>query len=123
MNEKLIEAVKEQLCYDVDEYPEVFGDVCLSGADAGYTGFIYYSDTCEFYQTNKELIKELVKEEADGLDMSQIDMVKGFNCLKGIDEDEIGRALYGSPEDDDTMVPNALAWFALEAVARYLSDN
>lgn len=124
MNEKLIQAVKDQIEFDAEEYPEVFDDVCSSGADAGYTGFTYYSDTCQFFNDNKALIRELAKEEADDFGTSQIDLVKGFNCLKGNDwEDEIGRALYGRPEKDDCRVINALAWFALEEVAHYLTDG
>ena len=54
-----------------------------------------------------------------------IQFVASFNCLDDDLEtrEEIARALYGRINSDDTLVANALAWFALEETARELTDN
>lgn len=71
---------------------------------------------------------ELVKELADDFGQTPIQFVASFNCLNGNYSDsegeaEISRALYGRLASDDTQVPNALAWFALEEVARFETDK
>jgi hypothetical protein len=125
MNEKLIKAVKDQLGYEEGDF--YFEDVYNNGAGGGYPGFCYYSDTVAFYKKNRKAIVELVKEYAeDFFDETPINMVMGFNCLKGFaTEEEVAIALYGRSSDigkDDNSVPNALAWFALEEVARYIME-
>lgn len=120
MNEKLIKAVKKQL-----GDTEYLTDVANNGASGGYPGFTYYTDTVKFFKANKKDIVELVKEMAEEFGESAINFVSSFQCLKpsGEWEDEIGRALYGRLSPDDYIVPNALAWFALEEVARYEKDQ
>ena len=78
------------------------------GADAGWNGFTYYTDTCKFCEDNEHLIYDLLNEMADGMGLDSPDaLVATFNC--------------------DTSSPdarkNALAWFALEEVGRWLEDN
>jgi hypothetical protein len=104
-------------------------DVYAHGASGGFCGFCYYSDTVAFYKRNRAEIVALAKNMADDLGESLIAMIAGFNCLKTSNpqerrdlEDEIGRALYGRITDKETQVANALAWFALEEVARAFCD-
>jgi hypothetical protein len=126
MNKKLIKAVKDQLGEENEEdFINTLGDVCDAGASAGFGRFIYYSDTCKFYQNNKREIVKLAKEMADDFGQDVVSMIAEFRCLTDDKEtrDEIGRAIYGTPEDDDIQVQNALAWFALEEVARFVTDN
>lgn len=134
MDKNLIEAVKEQIGGDEDELEGTLTDVMNHGADSGWPGFTYYHDTVEFFLNNKKEIIELAKEMADDLGENVIEMIGGFNCLKYYDyktnkwiepegQDAIGKTIYGRKNDTDEMVANALAWFALEEVARYLYDK
>src|SRR5688572_13343543 len=123
MKHPLHDAVLEQLSDDPDYAAETLAEVARHPrADAGWPGFTYYKDTCAFFEANQAAIVQLVKDMADEFGMDAVSFVAGFNCLTDDREtrDEIGRCLYGKPTDDDTTVPNALAWFALEEVARSL---
>jgi hypothetical protein len=145
METKLINAVVNQLGYDSrkdldlnlcglgdcmatnSDLKGTLSDISNHGADSGWTGFTYTSDTVAFYHANKKAIVQAVKELADDIGEGSIQMVMGFNCLKGdVEEEEVGKVLYGRGNDDDDgerLVMNALAWFALEEVARYLVDR
>lgn len=121
MKTKLQEAVIKQLG---DE--DILIDVVEHGASSGFSGFTYYTDTITFFKKNKKEILELVKEMSNEFGQTPMEFVKSFLCLESKDnefEDEIGRTLYGRPLPDDVQVQNALAWFALEEVARQLKDN
>jgi hypothetical protein len=119
----LRDAVLEALGGDNDESIDTLRDVALHGADAGFPGFTTHADTCAFYEANRAEILALVGEQASEFGQTKIAFLQGFQCLQGVDVDEIGRALYGSPNEDDVTVPNALAWFALEEVARAEHPN
>jgi len=98
------------------------------GADAGWPGFTYYSDTCAFTKGHRRAIAEAVEEMAEQLGEDPIRMVKGFNCLdKNTTTRAVAVALYGgrarNGDDEATQVENALAWFALEEVGRALEDD
>ena len=96
------------------------GDVDLYG---GFGQFVYYTDTCKFYQRNKKDIIARLKEQASDFGHKSVtEMVKSFNSCADADEDEIGRALFGRPRHDETTVENCLAWYALEEVARGAED-
>ena len=127
MNENLINAVAEQMGYGPtdEEFISYMHDVANHGADSGFSGFAYYTDTVEFFKQNREAIVQLCKDYASDFGTDVISMIAGFNCLDDDPEtrDEIERAIYGRLERDDLQVPNALAWFALEEVARHLTDN
>ena len=129
MNENLIQAVKDGLnCDDEEELMDTLQDICSYGASSGFGSFIYYSDTCKFFMDNKREIIELAQEMAESMGEDIISMIAGFVCLRAYcqdreGKDEIGRAIYGTPEEDDTQVINALTWFALEEVARFVTDN
>lgn len=129
MNKKLIKAVAENLGVEGEDLKTILQDIASHGIDGGYGGFIYYSDTIEFFKKNRKEITELVFKMAGEFGQTPIEFVRGFNCLKDtFDNDaeaeaEISRALYGRLAKDDTQVPNALAWFAGEEVARYEVDR
>ena len=100
-------------------------DVVNHGADAGYSGFTYYSDTCLFYRKHRADINQWIKETWEDIGYkSALDMVKSFRCAQDENEDMIGRCLYGSRlNGDDTMtIENCLAWFALEEVCRLFEN-
>ena len=104
-----------------DSFKEHARDVSMYGAAAGFAGFIYYIDTCRFYAVNRDAILEAVRDMCDGLGEEPIQFVRSFNCLDAT-ESEVGLTLYGSKKQHDTQVANALAWFALEEVARAFDD-
>jgi hypothetical protein len=123
MNKKLINAVKRNLGGDANEQLK---DIAKHGIAGGFGGFIYYRDTIKFFKNNRAEIIELVREMAQEFGQDPIEFVASFNCLKPADfetREEIARALYGKLKADDTQVPNALAWFAGEQVARYVTDG
>lgn len=104
-----------------DSFKEHARDVSMYGAAGGFAGFIYYTDTCRFYAVNRDAILEAVRDMCDGLGEEPIQFVRSFNCLDAT-ESEVGLTLYGSKKQHDTQVANALAWFALEEVARAFDD-
>ena len=131
----LEQAVIEQLGYSATdpEVRETLTDVSNHGASGGVGGFIYHSDTIEFFDNNRESIMELAKNLADDLGESVYEMIASFNCLLEQKEpkavltpayslDEIVEVLHGVDNDASTQVKNAMSWFALEEVARSVVD-
>ena len=92
------------------------------GIAGGFSGWIYYKDTCQFYEKNQSTIVKLVEYQSDefGYQSAQ-DMIKGFRCLDAT-LSEIGYTLYGNKRQHDATIANALAWFAAEEVARSFVD-
>jgi hypothetical protein len=128
---KLFAAVTDALGTDDDDEIEgTLSDVCRGGADAGWPGFTYYSDTCAFYSRNKAAIVKLAEQLANDLGEDVLSMVAGFRCLnKQYKPADVAKVLYGqysakkSATTDADMIANALAWFALEEVAHIVCDN
>ena len=121
---KLVRAVVKQLGGG-KEAIETLGDVYRHGADAGFCGFTYYTDTVRFYKRNRVDIVALAETMADDLGENVIEMVMNFGCLQLDKKDVhiIAKALYGDIKDDRVIeVVNALAWFSLEEVARAFYD-
>jgi len=111
------------------ELLDALRDVSTHGADSGWSGFTYYSETVAFCKRHRKDIVARIEQDAD--DMGGADtgvdgaasLVKSFVCLH--DEyttDECARALYGRYDEKLDVIYNALAWYALEDVARYVSD-
>jgi len=97
----------------------------VRSANDGYSGFVYYSDTCKLFHENKEIIVGYLKENYDYMDYdSVIAMVSDFNSIKDdYDEDEIAITLYSQREDDEVEgVADCLAKFVLEEVAFAFQD-
>lgn len=95
------------------------------GSD-GYSGFIYYSETCKFWNDNKEAIIQNMHELADDLGEDLITMIKGFGNFKNdesVTYDTIGNALYGSyNEEENLYIYDTFAKYALEEVANRFQD-
>lgn len=120
---KLIRATVRQFG-SWEYFKESAQDITEHGAAAGFGQFVYYADTCAFYARNRGLIGALVSEMADSLGEDPLNMVQGFNCLgKDYTLEEVGETLYGPKNKHQTQVANALAWFALEEVARSFVDS
>jgi sugar phosphate isomerase/epimerase len=103
-----------------DEFIETLKDVCRGGANAGFSGFTYSSELLEFYNDNKKLILEELKELASDMGIGLLEMIAGFNCLKGseLTQDEIAEIVYGNSDHEcKSMVIDALCWAVLENTA------
>ena len=98
----LRDAVIDQLGENEEEAAETLRDVASHGADAGFPGFTYYSDTGNFYSAHKALIWEALAEDAEDFGYDSVtDFVASFN----------------TKAHDATQFENLLAWYALERVA------
>jgi|ERR1022692_299829 hypothetical protein len=118
VSEKLIRAIVRQAGGWIT-FKEMAADVANHGADSGFNGFIYYTETAAFYARNRPAILEYAGNMASELGEGLVEMVRNFNCLGDeFTPEEIGQTLYGSRSKHNTQVANALAWFALEEVAR-----
>jgi hypothetical protein len=142
MNNQLIKAVSEQCGYEADdsagfrlfdasnaELIQIFSDVSNNGASGGYGGFIYLRDTCKFARDNMPLIIEQLKEDASNCGVDVFEMVSHFNCLnENYPAFEIASVIFDQADEAtindgaDTQILNALAWYALEEVARYITE-
>lgn len=104
--ERLVYVVDEQMGEDFLTYAE---DICNHGISGGFSGFIYYSDTCAFYQANKDDIWELAYDQHEELGCRNIiEMIAGFGVA-----DSVGGA---------EQFENLMAWYAAEEAARYVVD-
>ena len=104
---------------------------CNHGADCGVycgvSGFIYYQETMAFYKRQRKNIIELLNEVAGSCGENLIEMIANFKCLNWKSNDywipKIAMTLYGTPRQFDMTIANALAWFALEEIAREVCDK
>lgn len=97
----------------------------LRSADAGYSGFIYYSDTHEFAMRNRKKIVALLNETAESFGEEVVSMVKNFGVFKGKMDNYELQDLYkylGGGRPEQGQVTNVMAWFALEEVANLFND-
>ena len=117
--ESLVRAVVKQMG-GWESFKESASDITRHGIDGGFHGFIYYSDTIRVTKRNRKAIIEMASEQARDFGMGLVEMIKGFNCLKGATETEIAEGLAGNA--DQIQVPNGLAWYAGEEVARAYCD-
>jgi hypothetical protein len=116
---------------EVKELSGIFKDCSEHGADTGFSGFIYHSETLPFFWTNRHDIVKHMEQTATELGIDIISMVQGFGVFRHSDKptpSEIGRALWDSKEWPDlTTLYNVFAWYALEEIARtwyrYLEEN
>ena len=117
MNKNLKNAVRRQLdCDDHIELMETLQEVREHGADCGFHGFIYYHETIEFFDDNRESILALLAETASEGGQTASDCLASFGCLNGnhtTEECEQFLIIGG----DETSLKNALAWFTLEQAA------
>ena len=104
---------------------ESLEDVCRHGAAGGFSGFIYYPDTLAFYSAHKADILAMAQAMADDFGEDMLAMIAGFGCLRDekLSASAIGEALFSGRGEDAQSVRNAMAWFALEEVARELNPE
>lgn len=101
-------------------------DVMNSGADAGFSGFIYYSDTHRFAMRHRKSIAAWLNESAEDMGEDVVTMVSNFGVFRRSKMDNEDRQqLYnylGNGKCEQSAITNVMAWFALEEVCR-LFDN
>lgn len=102
-------------------------DIAAHGADTGWSGWIATADCVAFTKRNRAAIVESLERlsSEDGEDL--LSLVAGFNCLRSykFSTSDVGRVLFsakGGDEDARSTIENALAWSALEDVARSYVD-
>jgi hypothetical protein len=106
-----------------ESFKESASDIANHGADAGWVGFTYYSDTIKFTKRHKQELLCMANVQAQELgESSGFTLIAGFQCLKSYSADEVFDALINPRSDARTAVFNALAWYALEEVARSYVD-
>lgn len=92
------------------------------GADAGFAGFTYYSDTVAFFRKHRAALLEMLKaDEFDTMGANDVAaFVSSFRCMADVSADAIAETLYGRWKDSEwsTTVANGIAWYALGAVCR-----
>ena len=105
----------------------ILKDVANHGADAGFNGFIYYSDTCKFFDDNKDLIMEQLLEDRVSIGYNSLtEMLSSFKCFKDVDTYDIEAFLINSEDEsneEQITLKNGLAWYALESVAWQLEEQ
>lgn len=102
-----------------EEFKRAARDIARHGANGGFHGFVYYTDTVAFTKRNKIEIITLAERQAYELGEDDvISMIAGFRSLNDIRPSQVARALYDSKSEAQTEVFNTLAWYALEEVAR-----
>lgn len=104
-----------------DEFQQIARDVAIHGAQGGFNGWIYHSETSAFAKAYRDSIRELVRDCVDNLGDTMTGIVLGFGCLNvgcEITEDDVGEVLWGEGKGEMAVyIQNALAWFALEMMA------
>ena len=102
-------------------------DVTNGGADAGFSGFIYYNETCKFFDDNKDLIMEQWLEDRWSIGYNSLtEMLSSFKCFKDVDTYDIEAFLINSEDEsneEQITLKNGLAWYALESVAWQLEEQ
>ena len=128
ISEKLIRSTVRQIG-GWTEFQEIASDVANHGANTGWGGFTYYKETYTFTKRNLSEIMEMAKSQAEDLgEADEFKMISGFRCLNGdFTASRIAELIYRRPktkedQDDQDLVFNALAWYALEEVSREYDD-
>lgn len=104
-------------------FKESAQDIANHGAAGGFSGFTYYSDTVPFAKRNKAAIIAYAENIAQELGESgAVECIASFQCLKHYSQAEVAEGLYNPRSEAKTDIFNALAWFALEEVARSYVD-
>jgi len=122
----LLDVTLEQLggldAYNLRELCEI-----RNAAD-GYTGFVYYSQTCDFFAANRRAILELLKAQAEDFgEPGVLSMISNFgyytNQRNEFNEDITALTLYSDNKDEhDAQTANLMAWYVLEEVANVFQN-
>jgi hypothetical protein len=107
----------------IDSFREMASDIANHGIMGGYSGWIYYTETCAFYAKHRKSILEMLNNMRDDFGMGYlVELVQSFNGAKDSTEWEIEKTLFMNKSQHDTQVANLLAWVACEEVAWATND-
>ena len=102
---KLLRAIRDHAGLTLGE----IRDAGTHGADSGYGGFTYTIDGANFTRANRDLVWEILRDDAAEFDMNVGEFLGGFNRADMLDD----------PDSFDCL----LAWYALETAGRWLDDR
>ena len=126
LQKRVIEQLSGESELDQDN-ASTLKDIASYGADAGFVGFTYYSDTCKFFDDNKDLIFEQLLDDRTNIGYNSLtEMLSSFRCFKDVDTYDIEAFLINSEDEsneEQTTLKNGLAWYALESVAWQLEEQ
>ena len=126
LQQRVIEQLSDESELNQDN-ASILKDVANHGADAGFSGFIYYNETCKFFDDNKDLIMEQLLEDRANIGYNSLtEMLSSFKCFKDVDTYDIEAFLINSEDEsneEQTTLKNGLAWYALESVAWQLEEQ
>lgn len=108
-----------------NSFREDAAEIAQHGADAGWNGFVYYGDTVKFARKHRDAITAMAADMAQSIgDGDEYQLIAGFNCLRNdeLTAGQVAKTIHTGRGDDVQSIFNALAWFALEEVARSYSD-
>jgi len=78
-------------------------DIANYGAQNGFHGLIYYSETTKLYRQYKENIWDMLYEDADSQGLTVTELIDSFNGSKNVNNED--------------QFENLLVWYAAEKVA------
>lgn len=84
-------------------------DMCRHGANVGWHGLIYYSETTKLYQQYKDEIWEMLYEDAESFGMSPIELINNFQTAKSVTNAD--------------QFENLLIWYGAEKIAYDTVEN
>ena len=101
-------------------------DVNRCGADVGFNGFIYYSDTHSFSMRHRKSIITMLENQANEFGQEVVEMVSCFGIFRkspmdNEDRRDLYRYLSGAKCEQSTIT-NLMAWYALEEVCRMFEN-
>ena len=121
MSEKLIRATIAQLG-GLESFKENAEDITRHGISGGFHGFIYYTDTVEFFKKNKKDIMSYLKQMASEFGQGMFEMINSFNCAKDFSQEEIAEAIYEDNSEYEDQILNCLSWVIAEEVSQIYCD-
>lgn len=98
-------------------------DIVNHGISGGYSGFIYYKDTVQFWRKYRNDITTHMKKFAADLGENMSDFLSSFHCFQGYNQDELLEAFYGNYNEEYITIYNVFAWYAAEEVCRMIYDE
>lgn len=85
-------------------------DAANHGADGGFNGFIYYTETVAFYDKNEEIILDYLEGLADNMGYDNVyEFVASLPAIKNV--------------GDIDQLKNLYSWIILEEVGRWVEEN
>jgi len=119
---KLQKAIDKVLVYDNQEDKlEIYKNINETGMEAGYSNFIYYKNTCTFYDNNRKDIVKFLELIAKEYDQDLIEMLHSSKYFKDYTLSELGKVLYSdiSEKEENNVIlgiKNYLTWATVELV-------